>query len=243
LEKLDHLSEQDQNTGKVLPARGRFYQKLGAFVGIAASLFIALFIGSQQLLNDGESYSTGAGEQRLIYLDDGSKVHLNTRSQATVYHSDKLRKVVLNRGEALFDVAHEANRPFLVFTNGKTVKVIGTRFNIRSVNKETTVTVVKGVVAVGESLEKINVIDNNGATQARSLPTSKRPLKPSADTSEFVRLYAGEQVVYSLAGDLEEIEAVDPDNITAWQKGRLVYDKTPLNQVVQWRGEAQRPLT
>src|ERR1700682_5396262 len=80
----------------------------------AALAFVAL--AALWVTRDGErfglprTYKTAHGEQSKRVLPDGSVLHLNTDSQVTVHYSRGERAVDLDRGEALFQVAHEGGR-------------------------------------------------------------------------------------------------------------------------------------
>lgn len=93
-------------------------------------------------------YRTDPGKQASVTLTDGSTIHLNTHSALSVELSDRRRSLILKQGEALFEVAHDATRPFEVTVNGGVVRAIGTVFNIDTRGKRTTVTVVEGMVRV-----------------------------------------------------------------------------------------------
>lgn len=93
-------------------------------------------------------YRTDPGKQASITLTDGSTVHLNTQSALSVDLSDRRRSLTLKQGEALFEVAHDASRPFEVTVNGGVVRAIGTVFNINTRASRTTVTVLEGMVRV-----------------------------------------------------------------------------------------------
>jgi transmembrane sensor len=93
-------------------------------------------------------YSTGVGEQRTIRLADGSTMMLDTDSSAAVRLSAKRREITLRRGQALFDVAHDLERPFVVEAGRTSVRALGTRFDVRRNAEGATVTLVRGSVEV-----------------------------------------------------------------------------------------------
>jgi len=94
--------------------------------------------------------ATARGERRTVSLPDGSRVELNTNSRITVAYSEGRRGIVLSRGEALFDVAKDPARPFIVKAGEAEVRAVGTAFNIRLRDKVVELTVTEGVVAVDE---------------------------------------------------------------------------------------------
>lgn len=118
----------------------------------AASLAGALIIGSLAWVFSGQTatqhYATAHGEQRSMLLADGSRVILNTDTAIEMRLGQHARDVKLLKGEALFEVVHDPAHPFVVHANGNTISDIGTRFDVREINKQTTVTVVEGSVDV-----------------------------------------------------------------------------------------------
>lgn len=94
-------------------------------------------------------FATAIGEIRHVPLPDGSSVTLDTGSQIAVSYSRGLRLVRLDRGEALFDVAHDPSRPFVVEAGALRVRAVGTAFLVRRTQRsEAEVTVTRGVVDV-----------------------------------------------------------------------------------------------
>ena len=93
---------------------------------------------------------TARGERRTVSLPDGSRVELNTDSRIAIAYSETRRDIVLTRGEALFEVAKDPARPFVVQAGEAQVRAVGTAFNIRMREKVVELTVTEGVVAVDE---------------------------------------------------------------------------------------------
>lgn len=95
-----------------------------------------------------DSYRTAVGEQRSIELADGSRLDLNTDSEAVVRYSSHERAIDLLRGQAIFTVAHGDARPFDVYAGSAVIRDIGTRFDVRLRETTTTVAVLEGSVEV-----------------------------------------------------------------------------------------------
>ncbi|OOQ59147.1 FecR family protein [Mucilaginibacter pedocola] len=99
-----------------------------------------------------------AGKMKLVELADGTKIWLNSTSKLSYpeHFSEKVREVTLLEGEAFFDIAHEAKRPFIVHSKGINTQVLGTSFNVNAYsysNKiEVTVSTGKVAVSVGSGL-------------------------------------------------------------------------------------------
>ncbi|ADG11441.1 DUF4880 domain-containing protein [Caulobacter segnis] len=147
-------------------------------------------------------YATAKGEVRAVTLVDGSRLTLGGATRITVEMNARRRAVTLSEGEATFDVAHEANRPFVVELGDQRVRVLGTEFNISRDQGHTAVTVRRGVVAVAQV----------GGGE--------------------VRLTRGQQVLHAEGSTVQEVREADPDAVFAWRSGKLIYDKAPLAMVV-----------
>ncbi|HLY51574.1 MAG TPA: FecR domain-containing protein, partial [Steroidobacteraceae bacterium] len=77
-----------------------------------------------------QQFETATGEQRTFELEDGSVVYLNTHSRIAIRLAADQREVRLLRGEALFRVHHDTNRPFRVYTDDAMVQAVGTQFDV-----------------------------------------------------------------------------------------------------------------
>jgi transmembrane sensor len=94
----------------------------------------------------GEGYSTPIGGLKDVRLDDGSRITLNTNSRIRVHFSNNERRIDLDRGEAFFEVAHVANRPFVVYAGHDRVRAVGTKFSVRRDSGDVEVVVTEGKV-------------------------------------------------------------------------------------------------
>jgi len=119
------------------------------YLGGVAACLVAILGGVLWMRNHAiTEYDTRPGEYRLVQLDDGSRVHLNSATQLRVRFSDGERHVDLLKGEALFDVAHNPQRPFRVSSRDSIVQAIGTQFDVQLNSDSSSVTVTAGRVAV-----------------------------------------------------------------------------------------------
>ena len=91
-------------------------------------------------------FATGTGEQRREILADGSSVILNTDSAIKLNYAGERRGVTLLSGEAYFEVQPDKTRPFVVSTDQGTIRVVGTRFTVKT-GESTQVDVESGIVA------------------------------------------------------------------------------------------------
>jgi transmembrane sensor len=118
----------------------------GAVACLAAAGLAGVFllpISSQQ------EFSTGLGEARQVRLSDGSLVTLNTNSKIMVAYTDSVRKIRLIQGEAIFKVAKNKQRPFIVSAHDTDVRAVGTSFTVQLLpEKPVRIVVQEGVVEV-----------------------------------------------------------------------------------------------
>lgn len=130
-----------------------------ALMALAASVLIVL-AGTVYLTTSPpapeasvQAYKTTVGETRRLALADGSIVTLNTASRVFIDYGDGMRRAILDRGEAFFEVAKDPDRPFVVTAGTQSVTAVGTQFNVHRQGTALTVAVVEGVVAVHETLD------------------------------------------------------------------------------------------
>jgi transmembrane sensor len=183
-------------------ARGRW--AAAAAVG-AIACGLAALLGYQHFR--APEYSTGIGEQRVLTLADGTRVELNSRTRLTIRFTDERRDVELNEGQAMFTVAKDARRAFVVLSRNLAVRAVGTAFDVNQQGTNTTVTVVDGRVAVG------------AADIASPAP---------------VVVDAGEQVIAPVqVRKALRASRVNVSAATAWTHGELVFEGARLADVIE----------
>lgn len=133
--------------------RGRTRKKFAGSRGFVAVLALALLVGAVVTAlhfagTPGRDLATGAGEQRIIALADGSRLHLNADTQVNVRYASHRRQLTLGQGEALFSVAHDVTRPFTVTAGPVTVTAVGTKFEVMRLDGKIVVTLVEGRVDI-----------------------------------------------------------------------------------------------
>jgi len=119
----------------------------------AASVAIAGIVGADFWLNAREEiYATQIGQVREVVLSDSSVITLNTNSKVTVRFTRDLRDIHLLQGEALFDVAKNKKRPFIVHVGDMLVRAVGTSFTVSLLpQKPIQVLVKEGVVELNRA--------------------------------------------------------------------------------------------
>jgi transmembrane sensor len=181
---------------------------VGSVVGLAAICVAAYMLsgwpGSHLRLFARNVFETGLGKTQAITLDDGSSVLLDRRSRLRVAFTSTTRDVELLEGQAHFEVAKEAGRPFRVRTSSAEVVAVGTTFDVANLRTRTTVTLIEG---------RVNVRNISGAT---------------ASETKVEALVPGQQLGIAGDGEFLDKKEVKLENVTAWQRGTLVLDDMPL---------------
>ncbi len=169
-------------------------------------------------------YATDIGDQKAVKLEDGSVVHLNTRSRAEVRYTERERVVTLLEGEALVVVEHDGSRPFYVLTEAARIRALGTQFNVyRGSAAETRVAVVQGLVQVSARTDPADEMD-----AGRGAP----PTSPAAEpTGSSIQLAAGDEAAVA-AGEIVKAPVPDVERAVAWRARRLVFPGDPVGEIV-----------
>lgn len=181
-------------------------------------------------------YETAVGEQLSIHLDDGSVLLLDTQTKVRTLFTDQKRKVILSRGQARFDVAHDELRPFVVEAGKGLVTALGTAFLVRKTNERVLVTLIEGRVAVEKTShgdDGAAAIVSAGDTVATldGVHTDSLVGSTLPDSTQRLTLSPGQQLSYSDQG-FTPVEQVKIERETAWQRGRLVFDDSALKDVI-----------
>ena len=187
------------------PSRsGGMTAKRGVYqLGGALALGAAAIVGAV-LVQGGDRYSTGVGQQLTVNLVDGSKAQLNTDSRLRVRFVKGERRLYLERGQAFFEVAHDAARPFVVDAGRAQVRAIGTRFDVRRAGDEVEVTLAQGRVQVTVSGARA---DGWTLAPGQHIRIDRDAAKPAPS-------------------------ATDVESATAWTSQRILLRDVPLDQAV-----------
>jgi transmembrane sensor len=169
---------------------------------LAASLIVFFMVHTEPAAPI--SYATRAGEMKPVMLADGTEIELNTATKILVDITGDYRRVTLAEGEAYFDVAKDARRPFSVRAGNRIVRDIGTKFDVLRTKSSIAVTVAEGRVSVA----------------------------PRGAKTGAISLVPGDRLLYSETADTTRVEHVDPAEALAWRQGYLIYHDAPLSKVV-----------
>jgi transmembrane sensor len=206
---LDRLAAMDRAGIESVPARPRRldWRPWRAAAAFALAAVFAAGLGGVGYDRFAGREASRVGEIRRLVLDDGSTVVLNTDSVVQVRFRKDRRDIILRKGEASFQVAHDAFRPFVVHADGVAVKAVGTAFAVREGPKGVLVTVAEGVVEVArprkaaKPAERRYVARDNQVVALNAAPLKQAPV---SDTQVARRL--------------------------AWREGLLMFDGETLGQ-------------
>lgn len=200
---------------------GPFARNRRALLAVAATLLLAAAGIATWRSMTRPLYSTQIGEQRIVRLDDGSRLHLNSDTQVDVDLEDNSRRIRLQRGEVYVEVARDPSRPFTVGVGDRTVTALGTSFVVRYETARTAVTLVEGRITVSP------VALSSEGTQA----TPRSP--------ETVALSPGQRITFERTGTAA-IDTPRPESTAAWRRGEVVLDETALESAIEEMNRYQR---
>jgi transmembrane sensor len=221
LQPLNPSMQAPMGPAKPMPARGKLVWSAMAVL-VLALVMSAVFWPAL----DGRIIQTERGERREISLPDGSLVQVDPETRLRVKYAQATRRVVLLSGRALFRVAKNPHRPFLVQTENTIVRAVGTAFAVERQSKSVIVTVAQGKVAVSRSSM------GSGETRTNSRAPTTTPAA-SGGSAENILLTANQQVVVAASGNPEAVRNVDSARALAWAEGRLIFVREPVSEAVR----------
>lgn len=185
---------------RVATAPRRFTARIAIAAGVVLSVIVAAIIG---LASTDRVIVTREGHWDKQLLEDGSVVYAGPRTKLQFHFDDELRAVTLVRGEALFEVAHQPERPFIVSTEVGSVQAIGTSFATTDLGDRVVVTVAEGKVAV----------------------TSAAGVQP------ILPVHANQRVVLSATG-AGGLEPVNAERVVKWIRNWYEFDGERVGEIV-----------
>jgi ferric-dicitrate binding protein FerR (iron transport regulator) len=150
--------------------------------------------------------SSGTNDQTRTTLPDGTQVFLNAGTKLSYAKNFNIhsREVRLT-GEAYFDVRHNADKPFIIYTGNAGIKVLGTSFNVQSL----------------KSSGKVEVYVESGSVQ----------LFEAENTGNIITIEPG--FVGSIENSTVEKQKNTDENYMAWKTRRLIFNNTELEKVAE----------
>ena len=205
----DNISKEEQPSHRIRFINKRFIRMAAAaiFMGFITSLFFLFNGSSKKQVTVKTSLSVQHLENRVIFLPDGSTVILSPGSKLNYPSSfDGLAKrEVFLKGQAFFDIKHNATRPFIVHTGKLATIVLGTAFNIKAIpgEKDITVTVTRGRVKVSNENKILGIITPN------------------------------QQITYNKKKVSSIMKIVDSDSYLNWKEQDLLFDNLTVAEAAK----------
>ena len=205
-------------------------------------------------ITGGENYATGLGQRSTFVLEDGSSVDLDARSKIVVSFAPAQRDVTLVQGQAIFNVAKNPLRPFVVHAGNREIIAVGTQFDVRLDPHSVQVTLIEGKVRV---------------TSSRAASEMKAPAGDSPAGSGDILLTPGKQLTAKIhdaspphGGDpgsrartqsptpvgqldgtadgaptgspeaADVVRSIDVAKVTGWRDGRVFFEDLSLEDAV-----------
>lgn len=204
--------------------------RIAAAVGAIAVALTAAYQLAPFGYRPGE-YKTDIGHQRMVELEDHSRVALDAATRLRVRYTKDARLIELLNGQAQFSVAKDPARPFKVEAGDHTVIALGTVFTVEYVDSQISVAMLEGKVAVlsqDDSAGKIQpppvaVPPSGGTTR------SGNPQAPGG----IIELKAGEALRVQGSGRAMIIPKADLEAATAWREGKVIFHEEPLGEAVR----------
>ncbi len=187
-----------------------------AFIGsfaVAASFFAVFILGQFSLPNPTGELVSPIGEVKIHELADNSTVHLNTNTSLNIDYDADDRSLSLISGEAYFSVAKDPSRPFVVHTDGATVKALGTEFLVHN---------------RGDGKIRVSVYES-----------SVEVFHPQY-LSNAVVLEEGNILEFGPEILNPSVTALVEDEQPSWRENRLIFNNATLVEVAEILGEYHR---
>jgi len=196
-------------------------------------------------------FNTEMGEHLSHVMPDGSILWLNSSTIIKVDYSKDYRRINLIKGEAHFEVAKDATRPFEVYADDRLVRAIGTAFTVHKVKGAIEVLVSEGtvelaivdntLVVIPDDYQAIQVEQNfqqNTEEKVTSQDPSIVATKPPTKVKKMLgTLTAGQRISIPIHNDnISEIDELDSSEVTrflSWKEGKLVFAGESLEEVIK----------
>jgi transmembrane sensor len=198
-------------TPMLAPRANSGFSQIRVRLAVAAALALLLgggawFVLQKPPASAGQNYATGLGGIQALRLADGTQVELNTNTRLHADVTAAARTVMLDSGEAYFDVVHDASRPFTVIAGNRRITDIGTKFSVFRNGDDVRVTVREGKV-------RVELLDKSG-------------MPVLADAGHVVVTKGGEALVLTKPDQ-------DIANDLSWRSGMLVFNQQTLAEAAE----------
>ncbi|MBI3346510.1 MAG: FecR domain-containing protein [Burkholderiales bacterium] len=189
--------------------------------GSAMALVLAASVLALRSWSAGDAYDTGVGEQRVVVLQDGTRLSLNTATRIRVDFAESRRTVKVERGEALFEVAKDAGRPFVVQAAGTEVVATGTAFLVQA----------SAAAQPGDQALAVTLVE--GQVVVRSVAGDGRLLQQPWVMAPGQRLRLSRSDAADRPATATRWDRPQMDQVLAWRRGEARFDNVSLREAVE----------
>lgn len=182
-----------------------------SYLALAAALCAVTIGALYHITQEDAAITTAVGEQRMLTLGDGTRIFLNTDTRVSVVEDSARRHVKLEKGEALFDVTKDPQRPFVVSAGDKEVVALGTSFVVRRDPEQLVVTLMEGKVIVSGA---------QSPRDSEEMPSGETVLTP------------GQRLTFATS-NAPKLDEPAIEKVTAWRRGEVILDKTRLQDAAE----------
>lgn len=200
------MTEESEGRTELAPAPVHSRRRLLWGGGMAAGLAGLGLVGVGWVSGSGTAYASGLGEVRIVQLEDGSSITLNTQSRVRVWLDDHRRRAELEAGEAIFNIAHRSGLPFDIKAGATQIETSAGSVAVRRFDEMSTVSL---LVQEGSA----SIRSEGGATRALGDGALAR-------TDGSGRL------------DVSVVDAEDLARRMAWREGMIAFEGESLQVAV-----------
>lgn len=202
----------DTETGaQVKMSRYRRYRRIAVAAAIFIPLLIIAFVGVLVGVHgSGEdriyALTTGSGESTTLTLPDGTTVFVNENSMLSTHGFSPNERNISFEGEAYFDVTSDPHHPFCIKSNGMTIEVYGTSFNLLS----------------------------RADSKYAQLSLDSGKVRLTVDASdETVDMHAGQSMLYDKRSGLITLGKLGTTASSSWRTGEMLFDQAPPEYLIE----------
>ena len=217
---------------------------------ILTGLMVIVFITQPTNTNNNIVLTTKIGENKSHIMPDGSTLWLNSSTKIEVHYNNAFRRIKLLTGEAHFEVAKDASRPFEVYANDRLVRAIGTAFSVHKVDDNIEVIVSEGtvelavidntLVVIPDDFKNVTIENNiKNVSNNKQLNSVQKEVTPQpAKVKQILgKLTAGQRISIPVEHEkISEVIELDTSEVTrslSWKEGKLVFAGESLEDVIQ----------
>ena len=216
-ENVIELAQREFLPPPVEPRGGLFDSRKVRFAAVAAGLALVAVVGViANFVLASNTIETHLSEWRKVQLADGTQVSVGANTLLEVDYSEGLRRIRLQRGEAMFSVTKDPARPFIVYAGGAVVRAVGTRFGVDRREDSVQITVAEGKVAV---------VRGDQAAALEKAVDMRIAIPLTQDQRVEIKVNAPSVT--------PQVETVNSTSALAWANGQLVFQNATLGEAVR----------